>query len=723
LSQFGYDVYLYTGQNADRLTQDLDNGRLDAVVLATNAMNDKAIRSEVDSPRFKRAVGKLLARGGGCLVLHQMRLGEQARDDETAHGALSLLPDALGGVYAMARPNGETAQIGGIVAPRSAESHVLLLYPQRISVDAVQKQCLEFEELKGLYWHYWDGLDASSWDTLLFDSETDDSQLRVLVACSKESSGMRVVVSSLTLDWQQQVDLLGNVMAYVVEGRHHTALLTTEESTTVGLSYLMERLRSERYPFRAYDIGEQFQEALRAIIDGVHSIVVTTSGALEGADAGGVATVRLKASEGKLKLIEIDEASFTVFGRERDALRLLYQIELKVQGELQLGYVDGSFWSTVDALQVLDRLPERFSTLDDGIVEASLAKAQGHDREGSYDEVFGVSCVLLWLRSRFLGSDSHPARRTARWIESRRRRFGSREQVRALLTLLESGVSKKRGTQEDDRAELANILDCLEIDSLSEIDAMVFLEAANFVDDLARTCDLVSLLCSKQQDGLWVDLATTASIATALLAARKMLTDVNSEVRDNADAALFASMVVIQRSKSRDATANYPWDEKASTSLKCIDAWLRFEDLIDMPVAEIIESLRTYARGDIERQAAKAGLEVLEDITGELRTIQKESIRLFGDVEVAREQMLRYSRLNRRYWISLVSCALFGYLLLSYLAYSLWGSQAPAARPMLLAPFVEGWGFHLAFLSLVATVVFGVFALRQVRQARGAADE
>ena len=68
--------------------------------------------------------------------------------------------------------------------------------------------------------------------------------------------------------------------------------------------------------------------------------------------------------EGKSKVINIGKDNFTVSGHESDELDLLYSLEIELTNEINHGYIDGSFWSTVESLQIIESLDESKITID-----------------------------------------------------------------------------------------------------------------------------------------------------------------------------------------------------------------------------------------------------------------------------------------------------------------------------------------------------------------------
>jgi hypothetical protein len=82
------------------------------------------------------------------------------------------------------------------------------------------------------------------------------------------------VLCSLTLDWQKQKWLLQNILTYVAEGKHDTAILKDSQNVSFGFEYLIECLKAQKYPLRIYDIRQNLKDFERNIKNGVHTIII-----------------------------------------------------------------------------------------------------------------------------------------------------------------------------------------------------------------------------------------------------------------------------------------------------------------------------------------------------------------------------------------------------------------------------------------------------------------
>ena len=177
---------------------------------------------------------QFLHQGRGLVVFHQLRLAS------TVGAHLDFLPPELAVVRPVVRPTTETSSSGTLAIPLATSGHVTLQYPTRLVISQLQDQALSFRSLKGVYWHWWAEPNLADWDILITDGA--ESSERPLLLSTKETSPYRVVLSALTLDWQRQREALQNLLAYVVEGRHNTAILTSDQTGSATFAYFLATL-------------------------------------------------------------------------------------------------------------------------------------------------------------------------------------------------------------------------------------------------------------------------------------------------------------------------------------------------------------------------------------------------------------------------------------------------------------------------------------------------
>jgi hypothetical protein len=704
IEELGYNVVLYTAQNIDDLASNLQT--FDAIIYASNAFNDKTIREEIFTPEFIATFSKFLEEGKGCLILHQLRLAQ------TKNTTLEFLPSPLKSVQPIERLKTEKSSDGELHPTALTKTHVCFLYPNEIDINQVKTQCLNYRSLSGLYWHYWAQVENSEWDILLYDIDANDIQ-RSLILSSKEAAPYRIILSSLTLDWQKQTKVFQNILTYIIEGKHNTAILKDYKNTSVAFEYFIECLKSQKYPFKIYEVAQDLTSLRKNIEAGVHTILIFDP-FIDKKSVGSelYSLIENLVLKGKMKLLGIDTTDQTLYkffvaGRERYALRLLYDCEIKVQNELNKGYIDGGFWSTVESLQILNQLTEVESHFDFNTLKSVFKLANGHDRDGSYDEVFGVSCAFLWLRATYLGIDSEETKRTLDWIRDHITGFEDRERALAYQILNEINL-----ITDDEKAELQQILSSQDVPNLSEIDLIVYLKASSSIGYKDHMLSIIKRIEKLQNNGCWVDLATTATATTVILDVLDTLktdTSIYSQIKTSLETLLFKSIIFLQNSLRQQQLekmkAEYPWDNKASTSLKCLQAWLKFEDIIDIPIYEAIDSLKSYSETERYKSSDKTALVVLEELKNEKQRAIKKNIDLSSEIDELSKQTDRRKiaiKQNMFLWpyffISL-------YIILTIVVFLLRYEWPSSVSNLLMDAFFDVWMFHLMLLAVIVGVL------------------
>lgn len=701
LRDLGYQVELFTAFNVHELERSLVQD-LDAVVLASNSLNDKTIRRAFATSTLPMALEDFLASGKGLVSFHQ--LGLASSDLST----LEFLPANLREVRARSRPPEERSADGVLAIHPAHGKHLALNYPHDVDADSIAKNALQFRSLPGLYWHYWTGNSEAYWDTLVVDRS--GSSVRPLILCTKGDAQCRVVLSALTLDWQRADALLENVLRYTVEGQHRTALLTDGRTSSAAFEFLTETLSSRRFPFRRYDFRRDTEPLKRYIDEGMHrTVVLAPQLSFDSLDEELQVIVDRAIDSGQLRVIDMTSSPsgtgrFTVRGRQRYAQKLLHDLELEVQAELRHGYIDGSFWSTVETLQSLTAL-SRVSGAYRDFVAAAIELMDTHDRDGSYDEVFGATCAALWIRAEFLGPSHEKTERTASWIRRCIDRYDDRERALAFRMLAVHGLLLP-----EERQRISAILVSVGSEHLSLIDLVSYLRAALAIGHSPAIAPLVMRLCERVTSDGWPDLATAAEAAIALLDAAPLVarehlgTGPSGEVRHSMDSVLHEAIILIQDAVARTAPerytpkgGRYPWDGKASTSAKCIEAWLKFDELQDMPVYEVVDSIQQFHRDVIGLESSRTALQVLDDLKATTDELQEE-------LTQANARLLRAAVAEvaaRRRTLMLLGTV---YILVALSAAIFW-SSARSGIGIVASAFVHVWPFHLTVGALALTAL------------------
>src|SRR5258708_1626204 len=102
LEAHGYRTILFTGDDIGDLSTLMSRDDLDALVLASNALNDRTIWNHLGSDNFRAALAAFLADGRGLLSFQQ--LGLAMRKGPT----MNLRPEPFDPVLPIVRPNDES---------------------------------------------------------------------------------------------------------------------------------------------------------------------------------------------------------------------------------------------------------------------------------------------------------------------------------------------------------------------------------------------------------------------------------------------------------------------------------------------------------------------------------------------------------------------------------------------------------------------------------------
>jgi hypothetical protein len=704
LEALGYHTVLFTGDDIAGLTALVGGDGLDAIVLASNAFNDRTIWDHLASDEFRAVLADFLASGRGLLSFQQFGLAMRRGP------TMNLLPEPLDLVLPVARPDDEHAVDGHARVPEGTR-HVALLYPYRLDVAALRDRSAGFPSLPGLYWHYWTQVNHADWDVLLAAPGADKAERALLIA-TREHAPYRIVLSALPLDWQSHEDAVTNLLLYVVEGRHNTAVLQSHAGS-VSSDYLLATLRANRLGHRVYDVHTQSDELLQHIRNGVHSTVVVDSAAtpqLAAVDR----TVRGAVDSGVARTIEFTRStaerdrSLQISSRRLFPERLLREIRVRIRADLQhLEYIDDSFLRHVSTLQTLQALaaavggPEAGDDFRNDLAGAWRIIA-GHERRGSYDHVFGATVALWWLRTRYLGPRDEATKATTQWLENAIGSCPRREQALALVTFADLRTLTP--------AELANVERILAdvaapgAEPATESDAILYLRAAVVARRTAVISLLVSWLAQSQEDsGRWIDLTTTGSAVSALLDARTLLHESADSEQLIGQIETLALRAVIHILEGLDpavlrgaASARaYPWQGRASTSVTCLRAWIQFDTLIDIPVREVVDTLRRDEGAATETASLRTVLAVLQEIKAEAFDLRRE-------LDESRQELARARQAQTRARTAVVVAGALTYVLVTLLAGL---ASAPGTGGLGTAfrrGIVDAWAVHVGVFAAVA---------------------
>jgi len=602
LSLENYRFDLYTAENISKLGDALNHGVYDSIVLGSNALNDQEIKEGL--LKQKEDLSRYLEQPKGLVILHQMKM--------TTVSSYGFLPSQFD-VTAIDRKKDNTkerAVEGELSIDPANKDHVILLYPNIVKMDLMSERCLTMSGIEGLYWHYLKPLDDRVWVSLLRDSTY--KQKRDLLLVSRADLPPRIVVSSLTLDWHRQTELFENILRYVTEGRPDSAIIARKGRKSFPFDYLIANLQVRKFPHAVYS---QESVRLKALPLNVHRVIILDPAwnikDIQNSDFQEFSRYLDKGS----KLIcfdrtDIDKPSMICIGGESEFRRVKKNAMIWIVSKFRDGLWDGSFWSTVDSLQVLKEFEEPLGQYKEEV----LNYVGKHDIDGSYDEVFGASCALLWIYHTFLGPKSQAFRKTFGWINNKIEKCALYEKALAYETLLEVGFPVDSSTISAFRDQVMKEIQ-VTVDELKSLRYAKTLLSYEFVKETQEIAKKLNPL--QRPDGKWIDVSTTSVIVRLLIRLRKNMAKPIAEI----DGMIFKGMIYIREQLTDSKTF---WGNKVSDTAKALVAWRDFDSLISgFPVEEVVGSIQTAEAGQKNTVAIDSAINLIKSLRTELTETKK----------------------------------------------------------------------------------------------------
>ncbi|MGD1886612.1 MAG: hypothetical protein ACFB01_05725 [Cohaesibacteraceae bacterium] len=227
---------------------------------------------------------------------------------------------------------------------------------------------------------------------------------------------------------------------------------------------------------------------------------------------------------------------------------------------------------------------------------------------------------------------------TLAWLRERMPDMEEEEKIRALTVFSSVGV-----ISDEEVSELEILVSQFRVEMSSEFQLLTLLEAAVEISSESEVVRFVTELSERQQaganeNGLWVDIPTTAGLVSELLRVHEIVSvgkEGNPITVDAIRDIVIPAMITLEDSFQRSIAAlsgsgdhNYPWDGKAATCLRCLAAWYHFDRFLDAPVTVAADSVRQSANLGRLSVVAENSLETLEFLV-------TEKARLIGELEQA----------------------------------------------------------------------------------------
>lgn len=624
------DVQLVAASNVDAVRKRVDDIATKVLVFASNSLRDPQLRDALGA-ELGASVTRFLARDGGLLCLHQLRL----TDDP------NWVPPALfGGEIALVpRPRNERGSQGRAEATAEGLAHPALNFPVGVDIDELNASAMRSGP-SGLYWHSIRSGEPEQWSVLVCDRDHPD---RALLAERRFLPAGRMIYCSIQLDRIRNTELLPNLARYLRDGPYRIGLVRRQDDTSLAVDELRRTL--SRGSSAAYvhelEAGSDTAPLRWAVTSGMHSSLVLAAGCHATqlpADVAGALSEGVR--RGRLRVLEISDASghgddfsFAVVSRESDSIALLRSAVSRMRLAIATGLADGSLWTTFEGLHCLEELDDGWWCPADDLA-AAVKDADRRDIGGSYDETFVATAALAWMRSRVHGKGSAAARACLDWLKSRWRRESMVDVVRVATILSHAGMLPAEWRAAV-RASL--VRQARHTDGMFELDLLACLNCALALGSpTAET--FAGVLAARVPESAWFELPTTADCVSALV--RALAADaVGAHVPLVREAALLGARHLRERlAEVSDITSI-----GCAVHARAAAALYRFDEIVGVSVGALVDAAVGATTEASRRDAAQAYDEAMVSAREAIRSSEAR----LAAVEKRYEKAARLARWHR----------------------------------------------------------------------------
>lgn len=586
-----YEWVPLTSAGIESLFRELEVEAFDAIVIATNACNDRTVLAAFRRPENRELLGRFLQGGGGIFLSLQRRLCDS--------GEYGFLPEEY---ELTGTTRGERGVEGSLSIPTIFRNHIVFKSPHEVAAERLEEHCLHNEFVRSLYRAYITPTCNDSFDALIADDSYD--ALRPLLVCTKANCPGRLIATTIPLDWQGHQDLLDNCIKYVVEGKPHIAVLKKDGESVVDFEYLLASLEVLKVPYVEY---VQRELDLTQVPVDVHSSLVIDAAFTEGGIPAGTLDSFRQRFSGAERLVFFSAASadariVCTLGGPNTLQTILPTAVVWLRAQYAAGRWDNSFWQTFDVIEAFHELD--IST--DEIKEEVLAAFDDTVVDGSYDELMGASCALLKLYHMLLNDGDERKDKTLKWIEQNYSDASLFERASALDVLIYVGAQPTASMIAEFRSEVRSQIAGLDNETRIYRFARTLL-SCGYAEECASLCRRFAAY--QDSSGAWDNVARTASTALLLMRANKELERPCKEL----DGMVFRAITYL---KGRYDREHGNWGGNPAATAKALRSIARFERNVSLPIDELV---RRFADDQAVAETAEV-VEVVARQSAELRS-------------------------------------------------------------------------------------------------------
>ncbi len=648
INDLKYPFDSFTAENIEKLYPSLKDNEYDAIVIASNACNDKFVRESLQ--KHKGEIDEFLKKGKGIFVSSQMKLAN--------FPSYGFFPESFEvSAVNRIRDQNEKPSIGILSIGEGQEKHSILNYPSKIELSKLTQRCLNNNLVEGIYWTYLNPENPENYNVLIKDRNSN----RPLFLCSRQDFPFRIVISTIFVDWQMHSDLWENSMQYVIEGRPSIAIITKSGHSNFDFRFFISSLEINKLPYAEY---EQSEITTSSVVFDVHETYVFDPAWSENeisefvnncSDLIDKGLIRIfyfqKKINGKITLVAVSNVREYQSVVHNSLTWLISQ-----SPDEDKGFWSDSFWYTVDVIFTL----KDFNIPVDQFSEIILNELLDHDMNGSYDEVLGATCAMLQVYYLFLSENHERTERTLKWILDNVETKTLFEKATAYHILTELGINVQPSKLTSFVNEVMTHLK--DLDSYNEFEIYRYSRTLLTCGFHREAEQIVKRLINFQdkKSGKFVNVPNTAAIVELLIDIRREMKKPNSEI----DTMIFKG---IQYLRSTYTPEKCSWNSDISATAKSIKTLKAFETRIETP----IDVLTTAIKEEYMQSENFIAIEVAMDLNTKLISKNNKLITTVNDLRAQIEefdgQMAFASNLSMRFTIIfstlfIISLAFFNYL-------------------------------------------------------------
>ena len=717
--ELGCTTTSYTAYNISQFVSRLADGDIDVAVLGPNALNIAATREALLTGAGRDVLSDFLLGGGGLLILHQGGLAGQGgvASNNKSPGSrfqveqLDFLPERLRGIRARLRPIAEEPWQGSIGEWQGGREqggrHIVMAAPNRLEPAEITRAAAMNTDVRALYWHYWADLDISWWQPLLCDVDT--SEERCVMAASRESDNWRIVVASMPFDWHKNLTVLSNVVSYLADGRPSTVFLRGPDGPSTAARLAWVGGRAVGLVFREFVVGRDDEQMIEEARNNTFDTVVVAH--LSSVPSRLREVLERRSSAWQLEVLSLPQTNadaILVKGQHFRIQALVQEFVVQAAAMCASGFVDGSFWATVDALRSIDKIDA--SLLDDRFPGKALEVASRSEQpDGSYNGVFAATVGLAWLKWRF---NDPSFSKTLDWVQKRVGGASARDRFYLWTIMAEIGLLMPA-----DLEMAAARVDELRAVSRRQADIVVAAECARLIDpsgEMTAAClEYLGETLVQRQTNVWLDLGLAGDVM-------RLASPIACEVA-GAPESLMACLELALSSLLRwlhpsDSGLALAVDTNASMRVrgKALAGLTRFSEVSPLPLWSLLELLERSSRNAGQRLQRAARSDLVDYLRQEYAALSDAHAKTNGELTAVRR---RESARKRRRLPLAVTTILVAYALATVAVAGV-VKRTGGSLSVLHAAFIGAYAIHLGVVGTVVTVAGVIVAYRQLIESR-----